>query len=240
MNITAIYRAEWFSPNAVEKDRAILDAVIERLKDKAVVTAIHEEELLNDTPLPHADLYLSMARSEEVLNMLDGKNVINSSKAIRRCNHRKVNFNVNSNDNSAKTTYPLWLKRADGKAHEDGDVVFCKDASDKEKTIEQFKQRGITEWTEQPHYKGEEVKFYAVGDGFFWPQGQKITQGGLSPMCKLRQAASEMAHEIGLTIYGGDAVIGHDGEVHIIDLNDWPSFSACREEAAGEIERLRD
>ena len=39
-------------------------------------------------------------------------------------------------------------------------------------------------------------------------------------------------------IYGGDAIIGSDGIARLIDLNDWPSFSACREEAADAIAGL--
>ena len=39
-------------------------------------------------------------------------------------------------------------------------------------------------------------------------------------------------------IYGGDVIIGSDGIARLIDLNDWPSFSACREEAADAIAGL--
>ena len=38
-----------------------------------------------------------------------------------------------------------------------------------------------------------------------------------------------------LDFYGGDAIISDSGEIHIIDINDWPSFSICREEAAKAI-----
>ena len=37
---------------------------------------------------------------------------------------------------------------------------------------------------------------------------------------------------------GGDLIIGHDGVARLIDLNDWPSFSACRSEAADAIAKL--
>ena len=43
---------------------------------------------------------------------------------------------------------------------------------------------------------------------------------------------SEPAFTSGDIIYGGDAVVRRDGSFCMIDFNDWPSFSRCREEAA--------
>ena len=36
-------------------------------------------------------------------------------------------------------------------------------------------------------------------------------------------------------LYGGDAVVSSEGDIRIIDFNDWPSFSACRDDAAKAI-----
>jgi len=36
-------------------------------------------------------------------------------------------------------------------------------------------------------------------------------------------------------VYGGDCIVSPDGEMRIIDFNDWPSFAPCREEASREI-----
>ncbi|MFS6554926.1 hypothetical protein VPJ68_05445, partial [Parabacteroides distasonis] len=36
-------------------------------------------------------------------------------------------------------------------------------------------------------------------------------------------------------MYGGDAIVTADGNFVIIDFNDWPSFSRCRDEAAEAI-----
>ena len=41
-----------------------------------------------------------------------------------------------------------------------------------------------------------------------------------------------------LDVFGGDVIIGADGIARLIDLNDWPSFSACRKEAAEAIAQL--
>jgi len=51
----------------------------------------------------------------------------------------------------------------------------------------------------------------------------------------LRQKAEKVAQTIGITAYGGDAIVRADGTFCIIDFNDWPSFSRCREDAAKAI-----
>ena len=40
---------------------------------------------------------------------------------------------------------------------------------------------------------------------------------------------------MGLTAYGGDCIIDSNGMIKIIDFNDWPSFSKCRENASKAI-----
>ena len=68
MRIIAVQRDERFSPNSVAKDKAILQAVCERMKRQgAAVRMLSELELTADD---HADLYLSMARSAEALKLL--------------------------------------------------------------------------------------------------------------------------------------------------------------------------
>ena len=40
-----------------------------------------------------------------------------------------------------------------------------------------------------------------------------------------------------MKIYGGDCIVSDDGQIRIIDFNDWPSFAPCRNEAAPHIAR---
>ena len=47
--------------------------------------------------------------------------------------------------------------------------------------------------------------------------------------------ATRASRVLSLPIYGGDAIITPDGNIHLIDFNDWPSFSSCRDEAAKAI-----
>jgi hypothetical protein len=46
------------------------------------------------------------------------------------------------------------------------------------------------------------------------------------------QKASEV---LDVKIYGGDCIISPEGDIRIIDFNDWPSFAPCRNEAAPHI-----
>ena len=51
----------------------------------------------------------------------------------------------------------------------------------------------------------------------------------------MKRTVFSAAESIGLEIYGGDCIVSEDGAIYIIDMNDFPSFSAIRDEAAGEI-----
>ena len=51
----------------------------------------------------------------------------------------------------------------------------------------------------------------------------------------LQSEVERLAQLVGIEVYGGDAIIDRDGRFYIIDFNDWPSFSRCRDEAAEAI-----
>ena len=55
---------------------------------------------------------------------------------------------------------------------------------------------------------------------------------------KLKSIALLAARSIGVEIFGGDAIITPEGSIYIIDINDFPSFSAVRHEAAQAISNL--
>ncbi len=218
--IVGIYRAERYSPSSVEKDRAILDASMQQLKAKGyAVSAIREEDVKAEGYLPQAEAYLSMARSKEVLGLLQDRACLNPANAVRYCNQR-------SYVTTTEARPPLWIKRADQCSEQEDDVVFCPTEADVQRAKNNLHARGINSYVVQPHHEGEHVKFYGVEKtDFFYPSGQET----------LRHCATEMARKAGLSIYGGDAITGGDGTVSIIDLNDFPSFSPCRKEAAEAI-----
>lgn len=244
-----IYRHQQFSPNKAHDDRAILERVIEKLKEKGHnVTTITEEELLKGVPLPMAERYFSMARSPEVLEMLKGRPCINNSEGINICCNREY-----IPQDVTPTSYPLWIKRANGCTETKDDVTFCSTEEEKLQAIKSLHNRGIDKFIVQPHYEGDLIKFYGVlGTDFFhlsYPTESKQSKFGLEkknnavryhPFSKtaLIQQAEHIANATGVRVYGGDAIITSQGDIHIIDFNDWPSFSSCREEAAKAIVQI--
>ena len=57
-------------------------------------------------------------------------------------------------------------------------------------------------------------------------------------MEELTAAASRASALLGVDVYGGDVVVGDDGNIAIIDFNDWPSFRTCTVGAAQKIAEL--
>ena len=85
-----IQRAPQFSPNSVEKDKAILDAVAKRLLARGYqVESIVEGE----SCLPIADAVFTMGRLPDTLaalKQLQGIKIINSSRGIENCARRHL------------------------------------------------------------------------------------------------------------------------------------------------------
>ena len=108
---------------------------------------------------------------------------------------------------------------------------------------------GIDDYVVSAHVVGDLVKWYAVDGGFFryyYPSDDGNTKFGDEAINgkanhyafdadALRQKVEKVAQTIGITAYGGDAIVRADGTFCIIDFNDWPSFSRCREDAAKAI-----
>jgi hypothetical protein len=129
-----------------------------------------------------------------------------------------------------------WLKRADVHATQPGDVVRLERWPDLNSGLVRFKSRGFPQVVLQRHCEGDEVKFYAVkGGGLFWPYYPKESEGYPFDEHALEKMASHAAETLGLSIYGGDAIISPEGHITLIDLNDWPSFAPCRGAAASAI-----
>ena len=143
-----------------------------------------------------------------------------------------------------------WVKRADCQTMQKDDVVFCRGIDDAERVIADYRLRGIERAVISKHLEGDLVKFYGVenSDFFCWfypfDRGHSKfgyeeingkSQGIEFDITKLRKICSLAARTLRVVVYGGDAVIAADGSIRIIDFNDWPSFSPCREEGARAI-----
>ena len=148
-------------------------------------------------------------------------------------------------------TYPLWLKRGDACAQRPGDVCFVSNQSELHQALISYAANGVHAVIAEEHVPGDLVKFYGVeGSDFFFitypTETNNFSKFGLEqhngkPLHipfdanMLKSAANRAAKSIGCIVYGGDAIISADGKFVVIDFNDWPSFSACRKEAAKAI-----
>ena len=112
-----------------------------------------------------------------------------------------------------------------------------------------FVQRGITDWVVEAHLPGDLLKFYGVAGGFFqyfYPSDDGISKfgdeqrNGLAhhyafDATQLQTMVEQVAALTSVEVYGGDVIVAPSGEFFLIDFNDWPSFSRCRETAAKAI-----
>lgn len=198
--LISIYRAERYSPNSVERDKAIMDAVCEKLSTRYTIYKIREEDIetegmplmlrLADAHQPHSSaplLVLSMARSRKVLDILtqmeaEGARVINRAQAVLNATRTVIDRMMRENDIPCAPLHGdhgWWIKRGDEAAQEKGDVRFAADARERDATIDEFHKRGITDIVTTAHVRGDLVKFYGVtGTAFF--HTTYPTDGGFS------------------------------------------------------------
>lgn len=256
MKIAAIYRAERYSPNSEEKDRLMMDAVADLLRqDGHEVECMHEDECMisDDT-----DLCVTMSRSENADRKIKDAGVmsINAAGCALRCGKQNVRNVMRSNNIPMppdKGTCGYWLKRGDGQPQGREDVVFA--ATEKEKTaaMERFKLRGINNVTTEAHVQGDLIKFYAVEGTDFFRTYYPTDDGNFKFDNELKNGRAEhykydtghlkkevmrLSRLLDTPVCGGDCIVRSDGSFAIIDFNDWPSFSRCRKEAAAAVMEL--
>lgn len=257
MNMLMVRRAERFSPNMSDKDAAILQAVARELQAQGHHTEMcSEEDITPDIP-EGLDAVYHMARSQQALARLSewesrGVRVVNSARSLLQINRKHlltlatelgVGIPRYAIGELGDVPFPLWWKRDDQVSQERDDVVLCRDEAD----WQRLQQRGISDYVVEEHLEGELIKFYSVRgtDFLHWQTPSYNKWGGDVPQaeeCKivfdearLKQMADKLAEAAGLIVFGGDAIITPDHRICIIDFNDWPSFSSCREQAAKHI-----
>jgi len=255
--IYGIYREKALSPGKVEADAAILEAVLADLQAAGVGVATLAAEALPEEP-PPAVGFLHLAQGPAALARLAawearGARLINSPEAVRRCWRRHLPgilaaagvpyprtrlYTLEEAESLFSRSFPGpgWLKRAEVHAEGPGDVVRVHSPAEAFLVLADFRRRGLEALVWQEHLPGREVKFYGVGPGrFFWAAaGDDPTPLSPAATAPLASLAARAAAAVGLTVFGGDLILTATGPV-LIDLNDWPSFSRCREAAAWEI-----
>ena len=261
LKILGIYRHPRFSNNAIEADRLILEESLNQLRatnaQKLQIELIEEAEV----PETRGDyaLVLTMAQDHQSLQALDrnfsASPQWNSTLAIRNCYRKTMSETLRSlpvnyapfqilRTAEAFPTVDIegsyWLKRSDFHAISDEDVALAEGPGEIQNTLKKFAARGVAEVVLQKHIHGDIYKFYGVKGQFFRPIRVRsfLTQPVNFDFAVLEKCSTVAADALGLTIYGGDAILDSNGQFHLIDVNDWPSFRICREDAAKAIAKL--
>ena len=147
--------------------------------------------------------------------------------------------------------FPLWAKRGDACAQRATDVRYITNETDFLQAIADFEADGVSSVVVEEHVCGDLIKFYGVEGSDFFHFGYPVDGEGFSKfgleryngkpsryefsIATLKTVTDNAARATHLTVYGGDAIVRPDGTFVIIDFNDWPSFSACRKQAAKAI-----
>ncbi len=265
MKLLGISRGTQYSPNMADSDSAIFSAVVEGLRRRcADVTCFSEAEVPEHKSLNQSDGIFTMARSETLLRQLDcGIPCLNSPQGILTCSHKSEVARLFENADISQPRYatgtaayspkvdffPLWLKNGDGCAQSKKDTVLVENERELNILLHEYTDRGVKSWLLQEHVCGDLLKFYGVeGTEFFdWDyasmdhskfglesvNGEK--RGFPFDILELKNLATQASKVLGVPIYGGDCVVDSRGRLFLIDFNDWPSFSRCRNKAAEAI-----
>jgi len=259
LQLTGILRETAFSPfQHAKNDRLILELTGQLLERKGHSVRLVSESNLGVTPIT-APVIFSMCQGPagtDLLGRLEqrGTLIINSPRAVQSC--YRVNLFRDAGDDGVimaptvlVSTDPAeadgvefgsgsayWVKRGDVHATQAGDVVKVASREELRATLQGFHQRDIEQAALQAHIEGVVVKFYGVvGSPFFRYYAEGDFKVCPVAFAQARHAIERLVRRLGLEVYGGDAVISPSGKIHVIDINDWPSFAYFRSEAAEVI-----
>ena len=156
----------------------------------------------------------------------------------------------------AMSLLPGWVKvmRLDGRHHDD--VRYVSNLADADSAIDDFISQKVSDIVVTRHLHGDLLKAYAVVDSkgcvqllrWFYPKehdygcfGHEMHNDALSRHYFDKQDLHSMivtiATTLGLKVFGVDIIVDSEGNMYIIDVNDWPSFSVCQHEASEAIAR---
>lgn len=145
-----------------------------------------------------------------------------------------------------------WIKRGDGHTMHKEDVSFVRHPEEAQEVLQEYFLRGIKRAVINKHLEGDLIKFYGIAGSqfFYWfypfvehhsKYGQEANNDAVKEtpfdVERLKEMCKKAAEILDVKIYGGDCIVSPEGEIRIIDFNDWPSFAPCRNEAAPHIAR---
>ena len=248
-----VARERVYSPGKVEDDRAILDAVADRLRATHTVTVVSADDPLPVVAPP--TVVFAMCQGPAALETMRGweargVRVINSVAGVENAHRRRMlaafaahgvphpeSVVLDADPHAALPDWVdagAWVKRGDVHATEPDDVLRVADRAAARDALAAFARRGIAAACLQRHVAGAVIKFYAVRDSAFfrWFGDVALPPATVAAMQRLADAG---AAALELEVFGGDVVCDGNGGLALIDLNDWPSYGRCRFEAAEAI-----
>lgn len=259
--LAGISRQADYSPNHVENDSLIIRSTAEELKKLGVEVSIYgEREVLNSSF--NEQLIFSMVQGPESIEKLleienNGAFILNSPKSVINCYRtnmvtllpengipfpKSIIIKIPCEEETKLPTFDsskFWVKRGGVHAVHREDVTLVYSEAEKDNVLKEFCRRGINKAILQEHLEGDVIKFYAVQNSeffnWYYLNGKYHTDFDYKI---LHDLASKSAEILGLSIYGGDAIISPEGNISIIDMNDWPSFAPVRDEASKYIAKL--
>ena len=261
LKFAGIRRKTEFSPNHIVNDSLIIQLTANALQSLGASVRLYDESEITTEHIPERFIFSMVqgpAGSAALLETaLSGAFVINSPQSVMNC--YRVNMvsllhqggipfpkSVVVDTKPATQGLPagfasqkVWIKRGDVHAVHKEDVTLAYADEEKTNILKEFRRRGIERAVLQEHLVGDTVKFYALreSDFFYWYylNGVYHTPFVQQQLYELAQASAEV---LGLYVFGGDAIIAHDGTITIIDINDWPSFAPIRDSASQHIAQL--
>ncbi|MCQ2127674.1 MAG: hypothetical protein MJZ06_09620 [Bacteroidaceae bacterium] len=151
--------------------------------------------------------------------------------------------------------WPAWIKRGDSHSVLQSDVVMVHDPADCVRQMAQMASRGISKCLVQKHVHGTLVKVYGVSGE--WVLDCRVVTGekdkfgnvvkhgsqgtGIKDILNtgaLNELIRRAAVAVECDVFGADVIVDGNGNLTIIDFNDWPSFGTCRDRAAAKIAEL--
>jgi len=256
--LLGLYREKRYSPGRHHSnDVRLLDHIAHRLRERDFAIDLLTLEEAADARTGAA-MVLSMCQGRKALETLadwerEGVKLINSPSAALNTHRDRlpalmtgagvafpptelIRTKENAPAPPIASNGGIWLKRGTVHASVTADVQWIDSAKRLQAGLSEFAKRGIELAAVQAHRAGDEIKFYGVAEGkFFHWLYSGTAQKFPFQMSDLENLAARAAAAAGLDIFGGDVIVSPDGELTLIDLNDWPSFAPCSERAAHAI-----
>gem|GEM_PF-3531704 len=253
MKMVGVLRAKEMTRKP-KADRAIMNAVAKRLRKFGHRIVLLDEKNVNGNLLLHQPEFIfSMARTQSALTMLMAFSnhipMVNSpmiaamsldtfelQTLMETKGFPHPQTTVMVLNEISHCSFPYVLKSPD-KYGKRRDTIIVDSPHKQKEAIEFFAENGEDKVLVQEFVQGEPRKFYGIGPEVF------LTDGGATLSLEESGAIEDYSRRLGrdlmhLQIYGGEYIYTKDKGPVFTNLDDWPSFSPMRDEAAQKITDL--